>query len=57
MANKKTAKKSIIFITMLVLLAGAMTLCSKPDDYPDEPNNGRDRQVLLVDSNGTNEPN
>ena len=57
MANKITTKKSIIFITMLVLFAGVMTMCSKPDDYPDEPDNGRDRPVLGTDSNGTNQPN
>ena len=52
MANKKTTKKSIIFIAMLVLFAGVMTMCSKPDGYPDEPDNGRDRGVLLTDSIG-----
>ena len=56
MANKKTTKKSIIFIAMLVLFAGVMTMCSRPDVYPDEPDNGRDRTVLLTDSNGTNQP-
>lgn len=57
MANKKTTKKSIIFITMLVLFAGVMTMCSKPDDYPDEPDNGRDRNVFLQDTNGANQAN
>ena len=57
MANKKTTKKSIIFIAMLVLFAGVMTMCSKPDGYPDEPDNGRDRTVYLTDSLPFNQPN
>ena len=57
MANKKTTKKRIIFIAMLVLFAGVMTMCSKPDGYPDEPDNGRDHGVYLEDTIPFNQPN
>ena len=42
---------------MLVLFAGVVTMCSKSGDYPDAPENGRDHNVFLKDTNGGNQAN
>ncbi len=51
-----------IFLALMTVIAIAIVGCegrhqvNDPDD-PDAPENGRDRTVLLTDSNGANQPN
>ena len=68
---KKITKRIIGILFAFLLLAGMFVIsCDRPATQPPHhdpseldlldkltPDNGRERSILLVDSNGTNEPN
>lgn len=61
--NVKSTAKGIIGILFAIFMLAGIVMCDRPATQPtgpdqiDTPDNGRERSILLVDSNGTNEPN
>ena len=60
--DRAKAKRIIRILSLLILLTGMFVMCDRPSvnqpkSQPEPPDNGRERPILLVDSNGTNEPN